>query len=99
MIRICYEPGACRLTADGHADYAPRGQDIVCAAVSALLFALAGELQQRPNALRQLDIQPGHVVIAGGGADCGALFSLTAEGLRQIAARYPASAAVTIKGS
>jgi len=99
MIRICYEPGVRRLTADGHAGYAPRGQDIVCAAVSALLFALIGDLQQRPNALRQLDIQPGHVVIAGGEEDCLASFSLTVEGLRQIAMRYPAFVAVTIKGS
>jgi len=99
MIRICYEPGAHRLTADGHAGFAPRGQDIVCAAVSALLFALIGDLQQRPHTLRRLDIQPGHVVIAGAEEDCEAAFSLTVEGFRQIAMRYPAFVAVTIKGS
>ena len=43
MIRVTAEPG--RLTVRGHADYAPKGQDIVCAAVSALLLALAERLQ------------------------------------------------------
>ena len=32
------------LTAEGHADYAPRGKDIVCAAVSVLVQGLAGAL-------------------------------------------------------
>ena len=39
MIRVTAEPG--RLTLEGHAGYAPAGQDIVCAAVSALMLALA----------------------------------------------------------
>lgn len=39
-IRYFEEDGVCRLTADGHAGYAPAGQDIVCAAVSALVCTL-----------------------------------------------------------
>lgn len=35
MIHITHEPG--RITIDGHAGFAPIGQDIVCAAVSALV--------------------------------------------------------------
>ena len=35
MIRVKAEPG--RLTVQGHADYGPAGQDIVCAAASALM--------------------------------------------------------------
>lgn len=45
MIRITYKEfpkeGAMRLQAEGHAGYAPKGQDIVCAAVSTLMQALA----------------------------------------------------------
>lgn len=33
-----------RLTVRGHADYAPKGSDIVCAAASGLIYALAGYL-------------------------------------------------------
>ena len=35
LIKIIHEKG--RITIDGHAGYAPKGQDIVCAAVSALV--------------------------------------------------------------
>lgn len=45
MIRITYKEfpkeGAMRLRAEGHAGYAPKGQDIVCSAVSTLMQALA----------------------------------------------------------
>ena len=41
MIQVEYEREAHRLTAKGHAGSAPCGQDLVCAAVSGLLFALA----------------------------------------------------------
>lgn len=34
-----------RMVARGHADYAPRGQDIVCSGVSALLFGYAAYLE------------------------------------------------------
>ena len=40
MIRAVF--GRDRVTVMGHAGYAPKGQDIVCAAASALVFALIG---------------------------------------------------------
>ena len=43
---ICAVFGENRMTLRGHADYAPRGEDIVCAAASALVFALIGALGQ-----------------------------------------------------
>ena len=42
MIAALYEPGVPALRVSGHAQYAPKGADIVCAAASALLYALAG---------------------------------------------------------
>lgn len=40
MIRIHYNRRALALTVSGHAGYAERGRDIVCAGVSTLVFAL-----------------------------------------------------------
>ena len=53
MMKVCYSemdtPAglSCRLEADGHAGYAPAGQDIVCAGASTvmqgLVYLVAGE--------------------------------------------------------
>lgn len=40
MIRIHYNRQGLALTVSGHAGYAERGRDIVCAGVSTLIFAL-----------------------------------------------------------
>ena len=47
MMKVCYSemdtPAglSCRLEADGHAGYAPAGQDIVCAGASTVMQGLA----------------------------------------------------------
>lgn len=77
-----------RLTLFGHAGFAPRGQDIVCAAASALVYALIGALEEQDN-IREVVVRPGHVSVAakaGGRAE----FDLIRCGLGQLAARYPA---------
>lgn len=48
MIRV--RAGERRITVSGHAGHAPAGQDIVCAAVSALMYALAGYLEETGQA-------------------------------------------------
>ena len=55
MIRV--RAGERRITVSGHAGHAPVGQDIVCAAVSALMYALAGYLEETGQAARS-DILP-----------------------------------------
>lgn len=40
MIEAVYDSDTLTLTLSGHADYAPKGQDIVCAGVSALIYTL-----------------------------------------------------------
>ena len=47
MITITYRDaeGRREITVDGHADYAPRGADIVCAGASALCMALMSALE------------------------------------------------------
>ena len=64
MIRAVF--GRDRVTVMGHAGYAPKGQDIVCAAASALVFALIGSLRQEEN-LREVVIRPGYVTAAAKG--------------------------------
>lgn len=47
--------GFCTLCATGHADYAPRGQNIVCASVSALIGAFCVFLEQCAKGVRLKD--------------------------------------------
>ena len=97
MIRVCLnrEKADIRLTLCGHANYAPCGSDIVCAAVSGMLYALIGYLINlgkgnfRINAVRE------------GYADvlCGEEYTeqvkLVFLGLVQLAATYPGHISVS----
>lgn len=82
--------GCYALAAHGHADYRAGG-DIVCAAVSAIVYALAGALSNIPHAALRYRDEAGRFTLyceSGDKAACGAV--LMAEiGLRQIAAAYP----------
>ena len=84
MIRAVF--GRDRVTVMGHAGYAPKGQDIVCAAASALVFSLIGSLRQEEN-LREVVIRPGDVTAAKG--PCREELELVRCGLAQLAAQYP----------
>ena len=65
MMKVCYSemdtPAglSCRLEADGHAGYAPAGQDIVCAGASTvmqgLVYLLAGEENAHSEAFDEPD--------------------------------------------
>ena len=93
MIRV--RAGERRITVSGHAGYAPAGQDIVCAAVSALTYALAGYLEETGQAER-VDIRKGFAVIRGAG-QCGEALALVRCGAAQLAQAYPGC--VEIAGS
>ena len=84
-----------RLTADGHAGFSEAGKDIVCAAVSALLLALAERLQEK-NLVRELIMRPGYVTIAMRGAEREA--EVIKCGLRQLERRFPQCVQVEDKG-
>ena len=45
MIWVCYDRRGHRVTVTGHAGYAERGADILCAAASMLLHTLAGAVR------------------------------------------------------
>jgi len=46
MIRVAYCRGLCRVVIQGHAHSAEVGHDLVCAAVSALAYTLAGNVRE-----------------------------------------------------
>lgn len=96
-IEIAPEQGQYRLWAAGHAGYCP-GQDIVCASVSALVYALVGGLENCREACCQLvyRVESGLVQV-----DCHSrspqiqgMFTVAAVGLAQIAKAYPDHVAV-----
>lgn len=75
-----------RMTVQGHAEYAPHGKDIVCAAVSALAYALIGALEE-DGLIRELVVRPGFMTVAAKKED--KAFDVVRCGILQIAARYP----------
>lgn len=92
MVEIVYQELSkeqkLRLTAHGHAGYAPKGQDIVCAAVSCLMQTLAysvdgGTATRDPDGDNVLRVQ------AAQSFDTQAKFELVTDGLMLLAQQYP----------
>lgn len=50
----------------GHAEYAPEGQDIVCAGVTALFQTLIESMEKLTTDRIQTNIQPGNVSVSYG---------------------------------
>lgn len=84
MIWAVRKPGGIALR--GHAGYGPKGADIVCAAASALMLALAERLEEtgRLSRLRQ---QAGEMQVTG--RDAERELGLVWCGLRQLERQYP----------
>ena len=89
MIQITYnEMGDMMfLRAEGHAEFAPKGQDIVCAAVSTLMQTLAYSLDS--GTVTCADDRNLMVVQAKQGTDSLAKFELVTDGLILLADAYP----------
>ena len=90
MITIIYDEKGkdMSLQASGHAGYAPKGQDIVCAAVSTLMQSLAysvdsGTVTCDPGGDNILRVQ------ASRSLDTLAKFELVMDGLYLLAQQYP----------
>lgn len=83
MIRVQFCSNS--VTMEGHAGYGKKGSDIVCAAVSTLLYVQV-RLLEKQDKLRTCRIEPGHVVLLlRDGADV----SVLEMGLRWLAGEYP----------
>lgn len=96
MIKIIYvaDPEGRKLTmrAEGHAGYAPAGQDIVCAAVSCLMQTLsysATEDEHTSSCIYQGKEDPVVNVEAGDSVLMRDKFELVADGLTLLAEQYP----------
>lgn len=96
MIKIIYEAdpegGKLTMRAEGHAGYAPAGQDIVCAAVSCLMQTLAysaAEDEHTSSCIYQGKEGPVVNVEAGDSVLMRDKFELVADGLTLLAERYP----------
>ena len=96
MIKIIYvadpEGGNLAMRAEGHAGYAPAGQDIVCAAVSCLMQTLAysaAEDEHTSSCIYQGEDGPVVSVEAGDSVLMRDKFELVADGLTLLAEQYP----------
>ncbi len=92
MITITYHIGRHEIAAKGHAGYAPEGQDIVCAAVTALLTTLAQFAAHAGDA--EIRLEPGDIYVrcrprARYDRPVALVYSTVAGGLWAIARRYP----------
>lgn len=94
MIRAKYHVAGDehRLTLKGHAGYSTNGNDIVCSAVSSLVYALLGWLENNSEDVEWSNtfVESGDVSITCyGGARTTVAFDMAAIGLEQIAMTYP----------
>ena len=89
LIEITHSEGC--ITVKGHADYAPIGQDIVCAGVSVLVQTLIQSMEEICTDEIQYDMQPGSVEIRYGELTVSAKTLLVSFfiGVQMIADEYP----------
>lgn len=89
------------LSVNGHAGYADKGSDIVCAGVSAIVYALIGWLENNSEdtTFVSVDDSNGEAVIACEGDDkVSVAFYMAAIGIENIANTYPAHVSIDIVG-
>ena len=80
--------GRFSLVVSGHAGYSRSGDDIVCAAVSGIVYALAGYLTNECEGAMVNALRPGLASIeCGGGGE--AAMRMAYIGLLQLALTYP----------
>ncbi len=85
---------------DGHAEFNP-GNDVVCAGISALAYALAGELKRRGVPFRNFNLGHGvHVetephIEPDEQRPIDAVYETCLTGLRQIEKKYPEHVRIT----
>ena len=80
-----------KITIQGHANYAPLGQDIVCASVSTLVQVLIASIEQMTQDKIKYSIQPGMVDIEFRDLSEQAQFLISSFfiGVQMIADQYP----------
>ena len=89
------------LSITGHADYADHGNDIVCSAVSAVTYSLAGWLLNRVKAdEKYVKLDSGNSTIMCYAVEqADTAFDMAVIGYSQIAATYPNNVSVHISAA
>jgi uncharacterized protein YsxB (DUF464 family) len=78
------------LRVSGHAGTAPYGKDLVCAAATALVCALAKYVsEQEPEEAPTLRLEPGDAEITAKGKQLAPAFETVCAGLELLAEAYP----------
>ena len=85
MIRITLDPETPALSAAGHAGSGPKGEDLVCAGVTALLLTLERIVLEAGGAAH---LEPGKAELRGNGR-CRREFLGICRGLMLMAERFP----------
>lgn len=98
MVHIHYsrDGNEHHLQITGHAGYAPAGQDIVCAGISALSCALLEHLRQTGTAAEAACRRGALRLRCGAGGRADSAFQMALAGYRIIAKTYPQHVAVDI---
>lgn len=89
--------GFCRLAVNGHAEAGPKGKDLVCAAVSAIVEMLAAWVREDPDGSlhqKRVILEDGYALVEATAWEehLPALterFGLVEYGLKKIAEQYP----------
>ena len=92
MIRVNYlrQGGNHKLSVQGHAGWSQHGNDIVCAGVSAISFALLGYLHHAGSDIAEAQADSGNLRIeCSGGEPVSTAFDMAMIGYLQIARKYP----------
>lgn len=85
----------CVLQVEGHANYADRGTDIVCSAVSILSYTIAESIENIDAREKIIDIADGHIYIEVAAEDvvskavCLVAFDTIMKGFELLAEYYP----------
>ena len=107
MIEIIYYREHFRVTVKGHAGTAPKGEDLVCAAVSALTYTLAAnarnlcEIGASDNFVCKLGSGDAEVSFrpkARARSTCGLVMRAVCAGFSLIAEKYPEAVHYEIHG-
>lgn len=86
MIKCRYDRENYTLTIEGHANFAPYGQDIVCAGISALEAALDSYFTGRADCIARIEPTTGYFV---GNAEVLPTMDCIWGGIALISANYP----------
>ncbi len=97
MVRVKIDTNTLEIWMDGHANSAPKGEDLVCCAVSILIQTLCIWMEEqekagRLNGLKE-EIESGHVYLnpqpyGWSRRDIKTAFNVIREGLRALAEQY-----------